>query len=130
MNCYDCNEHGNDIPAIAVCHDCGAGVCIDHADTHTRYLTRMVGLGMPIEVEPPARIIRCATCSNAIEALRHASHSRPHSRTTQPIGWTFDRKLGTRTPARSRPQQSTNPRGLCRRWLHEGPEAGAGQRLT
>lgn len=84
MNCYDCNEHGNDIPAIAVCHDCGAGVCIDHAKTQHVYRTRLVGLGLPIEIEPPARVIRCVTCSNAIEALHRASRTRHRSRAPQP----------------------------------------------
>ena len=85
MNCYDCNNHGNDTPAVAVCHDCGAGLCADHVDTQDRYLIRMVPLGMFVNVEPPARIIQCATCSTANEALRHANHTgHCDSHKTQP----------------------------------------------
>ena len=25
MNCYDCAAHGQAIPAVAICADCGAG---------------------------------------------------------------------------------------------------------
>ena len=33
MNCYDCANHHTATPAVAICHDCGAGVCPDHAIT-------------------------------------------------------------------------------------------------
>ena len=65
MNCLDCNNPTTHVPAVAVCHDCGAGICADHANIEPNYLTRMVPLGMPVAVEPPGRIIRCTTCANA-----------------------------------------------------------------
>ena len=33
MNCYDCALHHTTTAAVAICHDCGAGVCPDHAVT-------------------------------------------------------------------------------------------------
>jgi hypothetical protein len=85
MNCYDCAIHNTTQRAVAICHDCGAGLCVDHAHTHDRYLQRMVPLGMFLNVEPPGRIIQCVTCSNANEALRHANQSRHRSsHKTQP----------------------------------------------
>ena len=32
MNCYDCATIGHHNPAVAICIDCGAGMCLDHAD--------------------------------------------------------------------------------------------------
>ena len=81
MNCLDCNTPTAPVTAVAVCHDCGAGVCADHAVIETSYLTRLVGLGMPVAVDPPGRIIRCPICSQANDALRRAtSHPRRRSR--------------------------------------------------
>lgn len=39
MNCLDCSTGGESSMAVAVCHDCGAAVCADHAvarDHHPR----------------------------------------------------------------------------------------------
>ena len=80
MNCLDCNDPTTHVPAVAVCHDCGAGICAEHANIDTEYLTRMVPLGMRVAVEPPGRIIRCNTCTNARQAVRNAaSHPRRKS---------------------------------------------------
>ena len=80
MNCYDCVIKNTTQPAIAICHDCGAGICTDHANTETKYLTTMVPLGMPVAVEPPGRIIRCNTCANANNAVTSAASYRAASR--------------------------------------------------
>jgi hypothetical protein len=76
MNCLDCNNPTTNVPAVAVCHDCGAGICADHAVIEAKHLTRMIPLGLPVAVEPPGRIIRCITCANATSALRNASSYR------------------------------------------------------
>ena len=71
MNCYDCaTTTGTTAAAVAICHDCGAGVCADHATNESRQLARMVPLGRHIPVEPAARIIRCPTCSAAVAAVQ------------------------------------------------------------
>ena len=36
MNCFDCALDGAVTPAVAVCDDCGAGVCIEHAVVRQR----------------------------------------------------------------------------------------------
>ncbi len=83
MNCYDCATHDMTRPAIGICHDCGAGVCTDHARIETKYLTRLVPLGMPVAVEPPARTIRCPTCDDANDAATHRHRAaRPASHPT------------------------------------------------
>jgi hypothetical protein len=69
MNCFDCALADARSPAIAVCHDCGAGVCADHAVVRQRHLTRTATISRIIEVEPPARLIRCPTCTAAHDAV-------------------------------------------------------------
>ena len=31
MNCFDCASLGDHVDAVAICADCGAAVCHDHA---------------------------------------------------------------------------------------------------
>jgi hypothetical protein len=30
MNCYECAKAAHDVPAVAVCRGCGAGLCMHH----------------------------------------------------------------------------------------------------
>lgn len=52
MNCYDCNLSGDTTPAIAVCHDCGAGVCPDHAISGQHTLTAVRATNWQTPVDP------------------------------------------------------------------------------
>ena len=71
MNCFDCNHPGLAVAAVAICHDCGAGVCADHAVVRPHHLTRTATINRIIVVEPPARLIRCVTCATAHDAVDH-----------------------------------------------------------
>jgi hypothetical protein len=66
MNCYDCATVGNHRDAVAICVDCGACVCIDHAVPVRHWLTRTQTIMRVERVEPPTRLIRCDSC--------HAAH--------------------------------------------------------
>jgi hypothetical protein len=78
MNCFDCALVGTATSAVAFCHDCGAGVCLDHAVTRERHLTRTVTMTRLIEVEPPARLITCHTCMAAHDAVLGAAVPTRH----------------------------------------------------
>jgi hypothetical protein len=43
MKCMDDAKHGTDREAVATCHDCGAGVCLEHAQQ--RRITEPSGMG-------------------------------------------------------------------------------------
>ena len=62
MNCFDCKGLGVDNEAVAVCSDCGAGICVDHAHVARRWLTRSMVINRTVAVEPSARSIYCGTC--------------------------------------------------------------------
>ena len=56
------------VDAVAVCADCGAAVCHDHARVTARWLTRTMVINRVVAVEPPARTIRCGICQAARDA--------------------------------------------------------------
>jgi hypothetical protein len=68
VNCFDCAGLGQTAGAVAVCADCGAGVCPDHAQVTARWLTRTAVINRTVVVEPPARTIRCRLCQQARDA--------------------------------------------------------------
>lgn len=68
MNCFDCAAHGRSETAVALCADCGAAVCLDHAHVTARWLTRTMALNRTVAVEPPARTVRCTVCQAARDA--------------------------------------------------------------
>ena len=68
MNCFDCAALGDHIDAVAICADCGAAVCHDHAQVTARWLTRTMVINRVVAVEPPARTIRCGICQVARDA--------------------------------------------------------------
>jgi hypothetical protein len=65
MNCFDCAAHGQVAEAVAVCADCGAALCHDHAHVTARWLTRTAVTNRVVPIEPPARTIRCGICQAA-----------------------------------------------------------------
>ena len=80
MNCFDCAMSGFPNTAVAVCIDCGAGQCQDHAVVTTHHLTH-IGLINRVEtVEPAARLIYCTTCATAHDALAHRAGHHERSR--------------------------------------------------
>jgi hypothetical protein len=83
MNCYDCatQDHLNR-SAVAVCHDCGAAVCDEHAVLRSHYLVRLVPLTREIPVEPAARVVRCTTCDAAYATLHNQPARTPHKART------------------------------------------------
>ena len=80
MNCFECSEVGQTSAAVAVCHDCGAGVCADHAVARDHHLTRTVTIARIIVVDPPARLIRCPVCTAAHDAVAHQTDTRQQGR--------------------------------------------------
>ena len=68
MNCFDCAIEDRSEPAVAVCTDCGAAVCLTHAHVTRRWLTTTMAINRTVPVQPPARALRCATCQAAHEA--------------------------------------------------------------
>jgi hypothetical protein len=65
VNCFDCAAHGRTEEAVAICADCGAGICLGHAQVTPRWLTRTMPINRTVAVEPPARTIRCCLCQQA-----------------------------------------------------------------
>lgn len=77
MNCYDCATAGDHHPAVAVCVDCGAAVCVEHAVPVRHWLTRTQTIMRVERVGPPARLIRCEPCHVAHVARGDVAGPRP-----------------------------------------------------
>ena len=75
MNCFDCAALGDHVDAVAICADCGAAVCHDHAHVTARWLTRTMAINRVVAVEPPARTIRCGVCQAARDAAPAAGYA-------------------------------------------------------
>jgi hypothetical protein len=83
MNCLDCASNDRVTPAVGICHDCGAGVCVDHAVTRAHYLKRILTIALEVAVEPPARILRCTVCSAAVDAASAANRPQHQRRSAK-----------------------------------------------
>ena len=75
MNCFDCASHGITTAAVAICADCGAALCVDHAHVEPRWLTRNMVINRIVAVEPPARTVLCGVCETARKAADNTAGS-------------------------------------------------------
>jgi hypothetical protein len=75
MDCFDCAALYRVTSAVAVCADCGAGMCPEHTRVSPRWLMRIVPIGRRERTGPPARVIRCAVCQAARDAVPDAAPS-------------------------------------------------------
>ena len=69
MNCFDCAALDKSTPAVAVCADCGAALCLHHAHVTPRRLTRTQAINRVVPAGPPTRTIRCTLCQAARDAV-------------------------------------------------------------
>ena len=76
VNCFDCAALGDQVPAVAICADCGAAICQRHAHVTPRWLTRTAVINRTVAVEPPARTICCGVCQAARDAATPAGYAR------------------------------------------------------
>ena len=53
MNCFDCAALGDHADAVAICADCGAAVCHDHAHVTARWLIRTMVINRVVAVDRP-----------------------------------------------------------------------------
>ncbi len=93
MNCFDCAALGDQVPAVAICADCGAAVCHGHAHVTARWLTRTMVINRVVAVEPPARTIRCGVCQAARDA-GDLGDAQPDRRASRGGASTFQRVFG------------------------------------
>ncbi|WP_371502101.1 DUF2180 family protein [Kitasatospora sp. NBC_00374] len=64
MNCYDCHAEDRVVPAVAVCHHCGAGLCGDHTTSVWEVVHHASGTGAST-LPTRARRLLCTTCAVA-----------------------------------------------------------------
>ncbi len=85
MNCFDCAALAHPVPAVAVCLDCGAAICADHAHVTPRWLATTAAINRTIRVEPPTRSIRCTVCHTAHTAATGTDASARRTVRSEPV---------------------------------------------
>ena len=50
MNCFECAKVDDDVPAVAVCRHCGAGLCLAHFAEARSYRVAGTTFGCPHEL--------------------------------------------------------------------------------
>ena len=73
MNCLECEQNGVHRTAVALCHNCSAALCLEHAEVLPKHLEMHVPVGKTVDLPLPARVILCHTC--------HAAINQPHLKT-------------------------------------------------
>lgn len=66
MNCLVCEQNGMHRPAVALCHNCSAALCLEHAKVLPKYLTMQVPVCQTVDLPVPAQIVLCHICHQAI----------------------------------------------------------------
>ena len=70
MNCLECEQAGAHRTAIALCHNCSAALCLEHAKVMPKHLEMLVPVCKTVPLPIPAQVILCRTC--------HAAITQPH----------------------------------------------------
>jgi hypothetical protein len=65
VNCLDCQDSSTDAPAVGVCHQCGAGVCAEHAVIKWQRLSCVRAVARVVVIDRPVRRVLCQACARA-----------------------------------------------------------------
>lgn len=63
MNCYECATQGKERAAVAVCHRCSAGLCMEHTVEISRTVVRREPINRLVPVPTPGREFLCKSCA-------------------------------------------------------------------
>ena len=69
MHCLECAQRNEMRPAVALCHHCSAGLCLEHAVILTQPVLRHVPVCKMEEAEIPARLVLCEICQAALKQV-------------------------------------------------------------
>lgn len=70
MNCLECESQGIQRTAVALCHNCSAALCLEHALVLPKHLEVSLPVCKTVTLPIPAQIILCRIC--------HAAMTQPH----------------------------------------------------
>jgi len=70
MNCMECERKSVHRTAIALCHNCSAALCVEHAEVVPKSIEMQVPVCKIVALPIAARLVLCGTCRRAIEQPR------------------------------------------------------------
>lgn len=87
MHCFDCVARGDDVPAVAICNNCGAGICLTCSRVGRQTIRHDAAFMSSDIAATETRVIACPSCAQAF-AAHHADRYRftVHSAQTQLAG--------------------------------------------
>ena len=82
MICYECSLAGNRSDAVALCHFCSAGLCVEHANLVAEEIQAHEVVVKTVALPRKARRMFCSVCREAMEQpnaeanLQHGEQAR------------------------------------------------------
>lgn len=73
MNCYVCAEAESSREAVALCHHCSAGLCLEHIFSRPRSVIAIAPLNREVALPIKARELLCPVCKQALEQPRRVA---------------------------------------------------------
>jgi hypothetical protein len=73
MNCYVCGQKDVQRAAVALCHSCSAGLCVEHVVERAQDITTTVPLGRIVTLPVAARELLCHVCKETLEQPRRVA---------------------------------------------------------
>ena len=67
MNCYVCAQGDLERVAVGLCHNCSAGICIEHSLERSREVTFLALFDREVTLPLKARELLCQLCKQALE---------------------------------------------------------------
>ncbi len=75
MMCYECSRRDVERPAVALCHQYWAGLCVDDAIGVNDPVTAPYPVCLTVVLPRKARLFLCQTCKEALEQPREANRA-------------------------------------------------------
>jgi hypothetical protein len=73
MNCYVCAQRDSERTAVGLCHNCSAGLCIEHAHEKCIEVTNDSLINRIMTLPLKARQLLCHLCKQALEQPRRVT---------------------------------------------------------
>jgi hypothetical protein len=67
MHCLECAQDRSRREAVALCHACSAGLCLDHAVIVAKRLRHLAPINKIEDLPLEGRMVLCRTCQRALD---------------------------------------------------------------
>lgn len=72
VNCYVCAQSRHSQPAVGLCHNCSAGLCLEHAIEEPQDVIVYALINREVALPKRARQLLCGKCEEALHQRQRA----------------------------------------------------------